>query len=201
MSGPELPLEDVEESWPVLESTDVLRGGAPFALRSDLVQRPGADDEEPFRRLVLEHPGAAVVLAVDDRERVLCLRQYRHATGRRFVELPAGLLDHPGEDPRAAAERELREEAALAASEWTPIGTTWPSPGILAEVHYYFLARGLSRVDRGDFELRHEEADMDSGFVAFEDLHRACLDGRVADAPAVMAVLMAHAKGLVGTGR
>src|SRR4051794_7134052 len=99
-------VQDVAEAWPVETSTDLYRSELPFALRADAVRRPGHPDEEPFTRVVLEHPGAVVVLAVDDDDRVLCLRQYRHPVGQRLIELPAGLLDVSGEEPRAAAERE-----------------------------------------------------------------------------------------------
>src|SRR4051812_12535865 len=89
-----------------------------MALRADRVRRPGAEGEEPFERWVFEHPGAVIVLAVDDQERVCCLRQYRHAVRRRLVELPAGLRDSENEDPLETARRELREEAELEAGEW-----------------------------------------------------------------------------------
>src|SRR6478736_5243533 len=89
-------VQDVRETWPVESSRDLYRSELPFALRADAVRRPGHPAEEPFTRVVLEHPGAVVVLAVDDDERVLCLRQYRHPVGRRLIELPAGLLDLAG---------------------------------------------------------------------------------------------------------
>lgn len=192
-------LRDEPMTWPVSESQDLHRDGWVVALRADRVRRPGHPDEEPFRRIVLEHPGAAVVLAVDDDERVLCLWQYRHAAGRRFVEIPAGLLDHAGEEPLEVAQRELAEEAGLAATEWTHLLTTYSSPGISAEVAHIFLARGLSEVGRGDFELVHEEAEMIAGWVPFAELVAAVLDGRVGDAPVVQAVLAAQARGLVGS--
>src|SRR3954471_13901002 len=110
-------LADTPGSWPVTASRDLYRGDWLMALRADLVRRPGAQDEQPFERLVFEHPGAVIVLAVDDQERVCCLRQYRHAVGRRLVELPAGLRDDDDEDPLATARRELREEAELEARE------------------------------------------------------------------------------------
>ncbi|WP_231123760.1 NUDIX hydrolase [Nocardioides sambongensis] len=87
---------DRPESWPVLGSEDLHRDSWVVALRSDLMTRPNADGEAPFRRLVLEHPGAAVVLAIDEEDRVLCLAQYRHPAQHRLVELPAGVCDHPG---------------------------------------------------------------------------------------------------------
>jgi ADP-ribose pyrophosphatase len=194
------PLEDVEESWPVESSTDLYREKLPFALRADVVRRPGHPDEDGFTRVVLEHPGAVVVLAVDDDERVLCLRQYRHPARRRFVELPAGLLDVEGEEPQAAAERELTEEAGLRAGSWTSLGSTYSSPGISAEVVHYFLARDLETADRGDFVAAHEEADMEVVWVSFDELLAAIREGRVRDAPVVIAVLTARDRGLLGSG-
>lgn len=185
-------LADVETAWPVTESTDLHRDGWVVALRADRIATP---DGAVARRLVLEHPGAAVVLAVDDDDRAMVLWQYRHAAGRRFVEIPAGLLDGDAdEDPLDVAQRELREEAQLQATEWTHLTSSYASPGISAEVQHLFLARGLSPADRGDFELHHEEADMVTGWVPFEDLLAAVLAGDVTDGPVIQAVLLAHAR-------
>lgn len=183
----------------MVASTDLHRDGWVMALRSDTIQRPGHPDEEPFSRLVLEHPGAVIVLALDEQERVLCLRQYRHPAQRRFVELPAGLCDVAGEDPLEVARRELREEAGLEAGEWTHLTTTWSSPGISAEVMHFYLARMLDPVGRGDFEPEHEEADMETFWAPYDELAAACLDGRVGDGPLVLAVLLARARGLAGS--
>ncbi len=192
------PLADEPASWPVVDSTDLHRDHWVMALRSDRIQRPGHPEEEPFGRLVLEHPGAVIVLAVDDRDRVLCLWQYRHPAQRSFVELPAGLCDAEGESPLEVARRELREEAALEARMWTHLTTVYSSPGISAEVMHLYLARDLSEVDRGDFVLTHEEAEMESFWAPFPDLLAAVLDGSVGDGPLVSAVLLAQARGLVG---
>ena len=157
------------------------------AFRSDMVQRPG-HPEDAFRRLVVEDPGAVVVLAIDDDERVVVIHQYRHPVQMRLVELPAGKLDVDGEDPVVAGQRELREEVGLRAREWTHLMTTFASPGITAETHALYLARGLEEVDR-DFDPHHEEADMTVDRVPFAELLDAVLDGRVADAPLATAVL------------
>ncbi len=189
-------LRDVPESWPVLDSTDLHRDHWVVALRADRVRAP---DGSVARRLTLEHPGAAVVLAVDAEERVFVLHQYRHPVGRRFVEIPAGLCDgEPGEDPLAVARRELREEAQLQATDWTHLASSYASPGISEEIHHLYLARGLSPADRGDFELHAEEADMTTRWVPFTDLYDAVLSGRVADGPVIQCVLLARARGLVG---
>ncbi len=181
---------DQPASWPVASSTDLHRDGWVVALRSDQVLRPGHEDEPAFRRLVLEHPGASVVMAVDDEDRVLCLRQYRHPARRAFVEFPAGVLDVEGEDPIEVAIRELREEAALEAGEWRHLLSTYSSPGISAEQIHIYLARDLRPADRGACVLEHEEAEMELFWAPFDELLAGVLDGRIGDAPVVQAVLM-----------
>ncbi|TIC79164.1 NUDIX hydrolase [Nocardioides sp. GY 10113] len=191
--------QDLADSWPVLESTEVFRSGWVVALRADLVDRPGADDEAPFRRYVVEHPGAVVVLAIDAQDRVLVQRQYRHATGHRLIELPAGVRDHPGEDPVEVARRELLEEAGVSATEWTPLLSTFSSPGYTEERLHFFLARGLTSTGRDGFEPEHEEAELETFWVPFEELVERVLDGSIADGPTVQAVL-AHAAARRRTG-
>jgi ADP-ribose pyrophosphatase len=189
-------LADRPEKWPVVESTDLHRGDWVVALRSDRIRHADQPDSETFKRIVLEHPGAVVVLAVDDQGRAVCLSQYRHAAEQRFVELPAGVIDSD-EDPLEVGRRELREEAGLEAGDWTHLLSTYSSPGYSAEVIHYFLARDLHEVGRGDFELAHEEADMQLFRVPFAELLAAVLSGAVRDAPVALAVLAAQARGLV----
>lgn len=183
----ELPLLDVPLSWPVVASDDLHRGDWVVALRSDTVHRPG-HPEDTFRRLVVEDPGAVVVLAVDDQDRVVVIHQYRHPVQMRLVELPAGKLDQAGEDPLVTAKRELHEEVGLRARDWRHLMTTYASPGITAETHAIYLARDLEEADR-DFELHHEEAELAIDRVPLEDLVEAILGGSVSDAPLVTAVL------------
>ena len=156
-------------------------------VREDIISRPG-HPSETFGRIAIEHPGAVMVLAVDDDERVFLLRQYRHTSGHVFIEIPAGIRDAEGEPPIDTARRELREEAELAARDWRLLLSTYPSAGILSEKHDIFLARGLSSVSRGDFELEHEEAEMESFWAPFDDLLEAVLRGDVTEGPLVQAV-------------
>ena len=181
-------LRDEPVEWPVARSTDLYRGDWVLALRADTLSAPGRPDEE-FERYVVELPGAVMILAVDADEQVVVLRQYRHAVRTRLVELPAGILDVPGEDPVVAAQRELREETALVADRWRHLVTVLPSPGISAETHAIYLARGLHHTDRDGFEPEHEEAEMSVDRVPMADLLDAVLGGRVRDAPLVTAVL------------
>jgi 8-oxo-dGTP pyrophosphatase MutT (NUDIX family) len=179
---------DSSGSWPVTASVDLHRDDWLVALRSDTIHRPG-HAEETFARVVLEHPGAVIVLAVDDDERVACVRQYRHPAGGTFLELPAGLRDSDGEDPLETAKRELLEEVELEAREWRELFALWPSAGISAERHAFYLARGLTAGDRGDFALEHEEAEMEVLWVGVDELVDAVLDGRVTEEPIAVAVL------------
>ena len=191
-------MADVPENWPVESSEDLYRSGLPFALRADRVRHPDSPDEEPFTRVVLEHPGAVIILAVDDRGRALVVDQYRHAVQHRLLQLPAGLCDVEGEEPEAVARRELAEEAGYEAEEWTHLASTYPSPGFTAEVSHYYLAREVREVGRGDFEPEHEEADMTVSWVPVDDLAEAVLEGRLADAHLALAVLLARSRGLTG---
>ena len=181
------PPADSAGSWPVVASEDLYRDDWIVALRKDRIHHPAGD--ETFDRWVFEHPGAVIVLAVDEAERVACVRQYRHPAGGTFLELPAGLRDADGEDPLATAQRELLEEAELVAAEWRQLFALWPSAGITAERHVFFLAQGLSPGNRGDFALEHEEAAMEMLWVPVDDLVEAVLDGRVTEEPISVAVL------------
>lgn len=184
-------LEDLAQSWPLVRSEYVYETGWVVNFREDTLHVPGEPDEE-FTRVVVEDPGAVVILAIDEDDRVVILRQYRHAVQRRMIQLPAGKLDKPGEDPLVAAQRELREETGLAASSWRHLLTTFASPGITSETHALYLARGLTEVPR-DFEAHHEEADMTMERVAYADLLEAVLDGRAQDAPLAASMLATEA--------
>jgi len=91
---------------------------------------------------IVHHPGGAAVVAVDDERRVCLLRQYRHAANGWVWELPAGKIDSR-EPPLETAQRELEEEAGVAAAEWRSLGDYLSSPGVFTEVVHLFLATRL----------------------------------------------------------
>ena len=137
---------------------------------------------------VIRHPGGAAAVAVDDRQRVCLLRQYRHVAGGWLWELPAGKLD-PGEGPAATAERELAEEAGVFAASWDSLGRMHSSPGVFTEIIYLYLARGLSEVDLG-----HEaEEVIEVHWVSWADALIWCADGTITDAKTLIGLYRADA--------
>ena len=95
------------------------------------------------QREVVAHPGAVAIVAIDDDDRVVLVRQWRHALGRALWELPAGTRD-ADEAPARTAERELAEETGLRAKRILPLATAPLTPGYSTEVMHFFLAFDLS---------------------------------------------------------
>src|SRR5215471_5955596 len=111
-----MQLRDEPFSWPVASSDLRFHGGVADFRTDHLV-----DGDGTFAREVIAHPGAAAAVAVDDDDRVLVIRQYRHPAQSRLIEFPAGILDVEGEAPLEAAKRELREEGLTQAERWSPL--------------------------------------------------------------------------------
>ena len=169
--------------YEVLDSARVYQGGV-IAVRRDEVTMPG---DATAVRDVVEHPGAVAVVALDEQDRVVVVRQYRHPVGRELDELPAGLLDKDGEPAVESAKRELAEEAGLAADEWSVLVDLLTSPGMSNEASRIYLARGLHEVHRDIQE--HEEAEMTSFRVPLDELVAGVLSGRYENSLLVAGVL------------
>jgi 8-oxo-dGDP phosphatase len=169
------------------------------SIRIDDLVGPGG---EAFQREVVEHPDAVAVVAVDDEQRVVLVRQYRHPLRAALVELPAGTLDIPGESALDAARRELAEEVGLAADRWQPLGGLWNSSGWSDERTWLFLATGIRPAARPDgFEPEGEEAGIEVERIGFGELLGMCADGRIEDAKTIVGVLRAstHVPGVLAT--
>ncbi len=96
-----------------------------------------------YKREIVVHPGAVVMIPVDNQGRILLVKQWRRASGRVLIELPAGTLDN-NEDPRECAQRELQEEIGYKAGKLTSLGGFFSAPGYSTEYLHLFLAEDLS---------------------------------------------------------
>jgi ADP-ribose pyrophosphatase len=180
-------LADVPEHWPVSSSEVVHETGRVISVRRDHIDPPGRD---PFVRDVVVHPGAVGVVALDENNRMLLVRQYRHPVGYRLLEPPAGLLDVQGEQYRLGGERELWEETGTKAADWRILVDAFTSPGLTDEAVRIFLARDLSPADE-DYDRLHEEADMETVWAPLIDVVGAVLAGHLHNPIAVMGSLAA----------
>ena len=176
-----------QHNFEVLSTKDVYVGRI-LALRADEVAMPG---DGKATREVVEHHGAVAIVALDDDDQVTLIHQYRHPLGRRIWELPAGLIDHLGEDPVETAKRELVEEVGLAAEHWSVLVDVACSPGFTDEVVRVYLATGLSAVDRE--LLGEEEADLVVRKVPLTEAVRMTLAGEIVNGASVGGILAAQA--------
>jgi 8-oxo-dGTP pyrophosphatase MutT (NUDIX family) len=175
------------ESWPVAGTEEQFRNWL-ISVRTDKVQLP---DGHQAARTVVSHIGAVAVLALDDRMRVLMIRQYRHPVGRQLWEIPAGLRDVAGEALAGTARRELLEETGYAAREWHALVDSYASPGISSERIRIFLARGVEAA-HSDYEREGEEKFLRTAWFPLAEAVQAALAGKLHNGATVQGVLAAY---------
>ncbi len=176
-------LEDTPEEHPLRETETVYHGKI-FDLVKD---RFGYGDENLVREYI-RHPGAVAIVAVNGDGLIAVIDQYRHPMRKRMWEIPAGLLDVPGEAPLDAARRELAEETDLVAQEWTKLLTLDNSPGGSAETLHVYLATGVRPAGQR-FDRQEEEADMAIGWASLDTILDAILASRVSNPSLLTGVL------------
>jgi 8-oxo-dGTP pyrophosphatase MutT (NUDIX family) len=180
-----MTIKDAPEEWEI-RATKTPFVGNKTSVRTDEVVMP---DGSVAGRDYQVHPGSVAVLALDDEDRVLLIRQYRHPVRQKLWEIPAGLLDVPGENPLHAAQRELYEEAHVKAEDWRVLTDVYTSPGGCDEAIRIFLARGLSEAEGERFEVEHEEIDLEYARVPVAELVRGVLAGELHNNCLVVGVL------------
>lgn len=188
-------IRDEPEAWQITRH-EVLATGRVSDFVQDHVATPSG---EQIVRQYVTHPGAVGIIAWDDEDRIGVVRQYRHPVRMRLVEPPAGLLDVDNEDWLDAAQRELAEEAQLAAADWRVLIDFFTTPGGCQESLRLYLARDLSPAARPDgFVVEGEEAHMSFEWVGRADLVDAVLSGRVQNPSMVAGVMALEAARLGG---
>jgi ADP-ribose pyrophosphatase len=153
--------------------------GRRIGVRVDEIER---SDGHRTTREIVEHPGAVAMLAWDG-ERLAMVSQWRHATGRVLLEIPAGTLE-PGEPPIETARRELAEEVGLAAETWVEGPLFYTAPGFCDELMHLYLATGLSEaIGEADLDelLERSWLPLSAALAAVED-------GRVTDAKSIVGI-------------
>lgn len=190
-------LQDEPAPVEILGSERVFTGHV-WDLKRDVFDYNG----QPVTREYVDHTGAVAVLALDDEDRALLIRQYRHPVRYRDWEIPAGLLDVNDEPPLAAAQRELAEEADLTAATWSVLTEFYTTPGGSNEAIRVYLARDLAPTETA-FDRTEEEADIEVRWVPLDEVVDAVLARRLQNPSlsiGVLAALASRAQGWQSLG-
>jgi 8-oxo-dGTP pyrophosphatase MutT (NUDIX family) len=175
------------DGWPVAGTEEHYRNWL-VSVRTDKVVMP---DSHQAERTVITHIGAVGILALDERDRVLMIRQYRHPVARQLWEIPAGLRDVTGETLADTARRELLEETGHVAREWHVLLDSYSSPGIITERMRIFLARGLEAADSG-YQRQGEEKFLQTAWVPLAEAVAAALAGKLHNGATIQGVLAGY---------
>jgi ADP-ribose pyrophosphatase len=169
--------------------TEVIHRGRYLEFRIETIERV---DGSRSSRDIVGHPGAVAILALDDEDRVLLVRQYRVAASAALLEIPAGTLevDAAGttEDPAGAAARELEEETGYRAGRWRHLTSFWTAPGFATERMHLYLAERLVAADAdrlGPDEDEHLQLER----LPWRDAVAAAERGEIEDAKSLVALL------------
>jgi ADP-ribose pyrophosphatase len=167
----------------------VLHKGRYLTFRIDTIER--ADGSRATREIA-GHPGAVAILAIDDEDQVLLVRQYRVAVGELLLEIPAGTLDVADdgsiEDPDEAAPRELEEETGMRAGSWRKIARFYTAPGFASELMHLYLATDLRPAD-GDRLTPDEDERLLVERLPWRDAVAAAERGEMRDGKTLVALL------------
>ncbi|HEY3836183.1 MAG TPA: NUDIX hydrolase [Bryobacteraceae bacterium] len=139
-----------------------------------------------IKRSIIRHPGSAVVMPVDDKGRILLVRQFRLPADRYLWEIPAGKIDD-GETAFQAAQRELGEETGLSAKTWKELVTFYPSPGYVEERMTIFVATDLTQGEAHNMD----DEQIDTRWFTREEMADGIRNGEIMDAKTIIGFLMA----------
>ena len=189
VSGPpaDTTADDLTE---VVVESEILRRGHYLTFRIDTIERA---DGTRAKREVVGHPGAVAILAIDEADNVLMVRQFRIPAGRALLEVPAGTLDVDPltgaiEDPALAAPRELEEETGYRAGSWRLLTSFWTAPGFATEYMHLYLATDLTPAHE-DRLGPDEDERLQLERVPWQEAIDRAERGDIADAKSLIALL------------
>lgn len=162
----------------IVSSKEVLKNKL-FTVTDEIAHDP---DGFEIHRSIVRHPGSAVMLPVDEKDRVLLVHQFRLPAEQKLWEIPAGRLD-PGETPLKAAKRELEEETGVKAKKWVKLASFYASPGYVAEKMNLFLALDLKQGKQNLMDDERIEIEWFSNKRLREMIH----SGQIQDAKTIVA--------------
>jgi 8-oxo-dGDP phosphatase len=165
--------------------SETLYAGRVFTLFEETYRSPTG---ESFDRQIVRNNGAVAVVPLHEDGTITLIRQYRPALGKRILEIPAGLLDKPGEATLDGAHRELREEVGLIAESVELLTVCAPAPGMTDEIITIFLARGLSFV--GQAVEGPEEEDLEIVRLSMTEIERLIDAGEIVDSKTQLGLLL-----------
>ena len=172
------------------DSKEIARGGF-LTFREETFESPAGDE---FVRWIVEHPGAVAAVPVEDGPdgpQVILVRQWRPVLRDFMLEIPAGKLDVPGEEPDAAMARELAEEIQQQPGRLVKLSTFWNSPGFSTELTHVYIALDLSPCDRPE-AAKEEEQDMTIERFPLADTGRLIASGEITDAKTIVGLALAE---------
>jgi len=152
-----------------------------FTVTEDVATDP---DGFEIKRAIIQHCGSAVIMPIDEKSRILLVRQYRLPARQFMWELSAGRVDK-GEKVLQAAKRELREETGFSAKKWTKLSSFYVSPGFLAEKMSIYLVEDLKA---GEIQPMEDERVTVKWFKTRE-IDKMIRDGKIIDAKTMVGFL------------
>ncbi len=169
-----------------LGRTDIYKGVRVHLVKEQILLPNGREVEWEL----VVHPGAAAIIPVDDEGRIIMVKQYRNAANEYTLEIPAGVLDAPDEDPMDCAKRELEEETGYYSNDIEFLYKFYSAIGICDEMIHIYVAKNLipSSQDLDEDEFIELER------FTLEELVQMILQGEIKDNKTISSILVYKAK-------
>lgn len=167
-----------------ISSMEIFKGVLLHVLKDEVELENGVHSTREF----VLHPGAVAIVPITEDGKVVLVEQYRYPIKQKLLEIPAGKLDKPGEDPLECAKRELEEETGYTASDYIYLGCIHTTPGFSNEVIHIYLARKL---EKGRMNPDEDEI-LKVHVEDFQEVLKKCISGEITDAKTLAGIFRAY---------